>query len=73
MAFNISLWWNFRYICETYFFIIFRKLDFCRHFENIRISDQSRDFASQVWNTDWQVKIITEKRAQEKHFDDASI
>ena len=48
-------------MCETYFFIIFRKLDLCRHFENIRIADQSRNFKSQVWNTDCQVKIISEK------------
>ena len=46
------------------FFIIFRKLDFCRHFENIKISDPSRDFTSQVWKTDCQVKIIREKRTK---------
>ena len=38
---NISLRWNYSYICETYFFTIFIKLVFCRHCghcENIRIS-----------------------------------
>ena len=40
------------------------KLDFCRYIENIRISDQSRDFTSHVWNTDCQVKIIREKRTK---------
>lgn len=62
---NISLRWNYSYICETYFFTIFIKLVFAAIVVIVKTYGfRSRDFTSQVWNTDSQVKIVRGKRTK---------